>query len=38
MYKNIYKKTDIVYNSIINFQQRKGADVAIYTVYTETES
>ena len=31
MYKNIYKKTDIVYNPIINFQQRKGADDAIYT-------
>lgn len=31
MYKNIYKKTDIVYNSIIKFQQRKGADDAIYT-------
>ena len=30
MYKNIYKKIDIVYNPIINFQQRKGADDAIY--------
>lgn len=31
MYKNIYKKIDMVYNPIINFQQRKGADDAIYT-------